>query len=89
VYRHSGNGVCEYCFDKLRHKDPERMKELKRQWYERAKAAGTYVPTVKRREIADQWINRAEDKKIEVTPKIDNLLDNLYQIEAKHNLEKP
>lgn len=80
VFKHSGNGVCEYCHDKLRERDEERTKELKVEWYQRVKEAGTRP---KYKEIANQWIGLAEDKKIPITPPINNLLDNLHQLEKE------
>jgi hypothetical protein len=76
VYRHNGNGVCDRCYDKLREKDEEKIKEYKRKSYERLKESGRPTSGV----IAKTWIKKAQDREIPITPKINNLLNNLGKI---------
>lgn len=76
VYKHLGNGLCERCYDKLRTRDPEKAAESKRASYEKKKAAGGQFS----RKQAKLWIDRAKSKEIEVTPVIENLLDNLTNL---------
>lgn len=78
VFRHESNGVCEYCYDKLKEKDPEKRRILAREWARRAREKG-YSP----KKEADSWINIAEEKKIPITPKIENLLQNLHELEGQ------
>lgn len=79
VFRHKGNGVCEYCWDRLRSRDPERMRVLKTEWARRKSASGGPGPKAE----AESWIGLAEAKKIPITPKIGNLLDNLHALERE------
>lgn len=72
VYRHRAFGVCERCYDKLRTVDEEHKKQLHRDWYKKQKAAGAKSSQVK----AKEWVRRAKDREIPVTPKIENLLEN-------------
>lgn len=76
VYRHSCNGICEKCYDQLRPRDPEELKKWKKKAYEKAKALGKKFSADQSRE----WIEKAKNKKIPITPKIDNLLDNLERL---------
>lgn len=76
VYRHNANGVCEYCYDKLRGRDDEKLKEWKKKAYEKKKAAGRPFS----RQVSKEWIQRAKEQTIPITPKISNLLDNLENL---------
>ena len=76
VYKHLGNGICAKCYDKLRPRDDEEVKEWRKKSYERAKAKG-YKPS---RTVAKEWISKAKNKEIPITPKIENLLTNLEKL---------
>lgn len=76
VYRHNAFGVCERCYDKLRPRDPAQVREWQKKSYEAAKAKG-WKPSSK---VAREWIAKAKEGKIPVTPKIGNLLDNLERL---------
>lgn len=79
VYRHSGNGVCEYCWNKLRSRDEEAVKKIKEEWYQKARARGHIFS----KQVSESYIYQAEHKQIPITPVINNLLDNLHQLEKK------
>lgn len=78
LYKHRGNGVCEYCYDRNRSRTPEELKQVRKRAYEKAKAAGKKFSGQQARE----WIKRAKERKIPISPTIQNLLDNLEEIEA-------
>ena len=76
TYQHESNGICAYCYDKLRPRDEEKVKEWKKRSYERAKLSGHKFS----RTVAKEWIERAQKEEIPITPKISNLLDNLQKL---------
>lgn len=78
VYRHRANGVCAKCWNDLRTRDRLVYNEQKREKYRADVEAEVY----KGRRLAEaaEWIGKAEDKEIPITPKIDNLLDNYHEI---------
>lgn len=76
VYRHNSNGICDRCYDKLRPRDPEQQKEWKKKSYERARARGHKFSG----QVSKEWIEKAKKKEIPITPKIENLLDNLERL---------
>lgn len=76
VYEHGGNGICKRCYDKMRPRDPEKVKEWQKKSYERLKEKGHIFS----RKESRNWIEKAKKKEIPMTPKIDNLLDNLERL---------
>lgn len=71
VYRHLANGVCMKCYNALRPRDEEKVAQWKR------KGKGSQI------KVAHEWIEKATNEEIPITPKIDNLLTNLVKIEEQ------
>lgn len=76
AYKHIGNGICCRCYDKLRGRDEERLKKLKQNYYIRKKEEGK--PSSYKE--GKYWIEKAKKAEIPITPKIENILDNLLRL---------
>lgn len=76
VYKHAGNGLCEVCYNKLRERDAEMVKESQRKSYLKKKSLGK--PSS--RKESQVWIAKAKEQRIPITPKIANILDNLERL---------
>lgn len=83
VYKHCGNGVCAKCFDQMRYRDQEKLDEFKRAWY-----VANKENRGSQKKIAQEWIDKARNVEIPITPKIDNLLLNLEEIEKQEEERK-
>jgi len=68
LYRHKAHGVCVRCYGQLRQRDTEKQREAVKASQEKQNA---------RRREATQWVKRAQNGEITVTPIIGNLMDNL------------
>ena len=76
VYRHNSNGVCERCYDQMRPRDPEEVKKWRKKAYDRAREKGKIFSG----QQARNWIKSAQKREIPVTPKIQNILENIERM---------
>ena len=76
IYKHSSNGICVRCYNILRSRDEEKMKKYKAEYYQKQKESGKAFSG----QQARNWIKKAKNNEIPITPKISNLLDNLERL---------